>query len=313
MITGQGADVLTSFPVVRYRITARITRAARLGAYAGSTFRGIFGHALKAIACELPERDTCKECPLRQACTYSRLFEPAPAPQALFANEPPPVPYIIEPPTGGDYAPGQTLVFHVILLGEAIPLLPWVLSAFRRGLQNGFGDRHLGSADIEHVADCLPEPHNEGAVAKNLSLPTTTMPFDATLAFVTPVRLQQQGRPIAPEQATPAVVLPSLVWRVLQLQSCHTGFPASRETGKQWLEGIEGLPWAGSLSPQSLGRRSQRQQAFMEFDVLSGSWQVYGLPPHWLPLLYLGQWVHVGRGASFGLGQYVLNTSHATP
>lgn len=305
--------MLTSFPVVRYRITARVTRPARLGAYAGSTMRGIFGHALKALACELPDRNTCKDCPRRQTCTYSRMFEPAPMPQALFTHEPPPVPYIIEPPAGGDYAVGQSLVFHVVLLGDAIPLLPWVLAAFRRALQNGFGDRHAGRAEIEHVADCLPVPHRDNAVTTSLSLPTTGAPFDAALTFVTPVRLQQAGLPIEPDQATPAVVLSSLVWRILQVQSCHTGFTTHRELGKHWLEGIEGLRWNATLSPQSLGRRSQRQQAFMEFDVLSGTWQVYGLAPHWLPLLYLGQWLHLGRGASFGLGQYVLNTSHTTP
>jgi CRISPR/Cas system endoribonuclease Cas6 (RAMP superfamily) len=40
-----------------------------------------------------------------------------------------------------------------------------------------------------------------------------------------------------------------------------------------------------------------------------GSWTLAGdLAPFW-PLLYLGQWLHVGKSATFGLGRYRLKAS----
>lgn len=53
-------------------------------------------------------------------------------------------------------------------------------------------------------------------------------------------------------------------------------------------------------------RYSNRQQQAMTLGGAVGGWRLAGdLRPFW-PLLNLGQWLHVGGKATFGLGRYTL-------
>ncbi|MFB3926226.1 MAG: hypothetical protein ACE14T_09240 [Syntrophales bacterium] len=57
-----------------YNFSCVFTEDALLPAYKGSSFRGVFGHALKKVACALRHRE-CRECILRLQCIYVHTFE----------------------------------------------------------------------------------------------------------------------------------------------------------------------------------------------------------------------------------------------
>ena len=63
---------------------------------------------------------------------------------------------------------------------------------------------------------------------------------------------------------------------------------------------------------QNWTRYSSRQQQTMQLGGVLGQWRLHGLSPDWRTLLWLGQWLHVGKNASFGLGGYQLLDT-ATP
>jgi hypothetical protein len=100
----------------RYRFVVILQDDALLPEYKGSTFRGIFGHALKKVVCAL-KRQVCEGCILREKCVYALVFETPPKcmedppPDAGSPSEnattggglrkriaAPPHPYVIEPP-----------------------------------------------------------------------------------------------------------------------------------------------------------------------------------------------------------------------
>ena len=56
----------------------------------------------------------------------------------------------------------------------------------------------------------------------------------------------------------------------------------------------------------SWGRYSQRQQREMHFSGLVGSIRLEGDLMPFAPLLHLGQWLHLGKKATFGMGAYAL-------
>ena len=58
----------------KYLFTSTFTNDAILPHYKGSTFRGIFGQALKKVVCALKKQE-CKDCLLREKCVYSFVFE----------------------------------------------------------------------------------------------------------------------------------------------------------------------------------------------------------------------------------------------
>ncbi len=57
-----------------YRFHCRFDAAAELPPYKGSTFRGVFGHALKRVVCAL-KRQECPACILRERLTRSEGIE----------------------------------------------------------------------------------------------------------------------------------------------------------------------------------------------------------------------------------------------
>ena len=64
-------------PIKTYRFYFSTERPIRLPGFAGSAWRGAFGHALKKTVCVV--RNTpCNQCLLKNACAYSVVFETPP-------------------------------------------------------------------------------------------------------------------------------------------------------------------------------------------------------------------------------------------
>jgi hypothetical protein len=55
-----------------------------------------------------------------------------------------------------------------------------------------------------------------------------------------------------------------------------------------------------------IGRYSGRQQQHIPLGGLIGALQLHGELAPFAPYLHLGQWLHIGKEAAFGLGQYQL-------
>src|SRR5215472_3254848 len=70
----------------RYRVVFEAVEALDLPAYIGSTLRGAFGHAFRAVACPAPRG---MDCPVPSQCPYHLIFETSPPPgsEALRTHE----------------------------------------------------------------------------------------------------------------------------------------------------------------------------------------------------------------------------------
>ncbi|UYV19473.1 CRISPR system precrRNA processing endoribonuclease RAMP protein Cas6 [Halomonas qaidamensis] len=70
-------------------------------------------------------------------------------------------------------------------------------------------------------------------------------------------------------------------------------------------EGI--LLHSHSLTRQRWARHSNRQQKAMRLDGVTGELTLHGRLEAWWPWLWLGQYTHVGKNTSFGVGQHHLS------
>jgi hypothetical protein len=309
--------MLRDFPLARYRLDFRVTAPIHLPEYAGSALRGAFGGALRATAC-MTRQKACPGCPLLRTCPYPAIFETPPPPEghALQKFSQAPNPYVIEPPAWGvhAYEPGETLSFHLVLAGRALGQLPIILFAFNRALQRGIGKgdgtaelvgvSHLdGDAELV-ILDGPGSPLLEHETRQ--PLPDFGESQALRLAIHTPLRLQENGRPLGPEDITPRTLLTALVRRAALISEFHAGqklaldFHALGELAHS-IEGEKHLRW------RDWTRYSSRQQQKMSLGGVVGEWTLRGDLTPFLPFLYLGQWLHVGKNATFGLGGYRLD------
>lgn len=303
---------LAAFPVSRIRLVARATGSIRLPDHAGSQLRGAFGAAYRQLAC-LTRQKTCTDCPIGATCPYQRVFEttPPPAGHTLQRFSQIPHPYVIEPPPWGAriVQAGETFDFHMVLVGQARPLLPLILAAWQRALQHGLG-KSAGTAELIEAHDednDRPIYTGEGSRTQTLEGNTHIPPAQSkvTLEIVTPLRLQNNGRPLGPDTLTPRPLLTALVRRLALLAEFHTdtrwepNFPTLAMEAEE-VTGEAQLHW------RDWTRYSSRQQQEMSLGGVVGTWRLDRLSPALWPALWLGQWLHAGKNATFGLGRYQL-------
>lgn len=302
------------FPAARYRLEFTTEQPIHLPEYAGSALRGAFGHALRHAACVTSQAD-CRACALHRSCAYPAIFETPPPLGYVrrdFANVP--LPFVVEPPPWGEreHVTGSAFDFELVLIGPALQQLPLVLLAWRRALQLGLGPRQ-GTARLERVllegqaepvwSDTSPRvrPHPQAvALPQNEAAPQSV-----TLVFETPLRLQSNGRELGLAELTPGKLLMALLRRVAHLVELQLGGSldvdfAALNARATSLTGDARLEW------RDWTRHSSRQQQHMVLGGAVGRWTLHGdLRPFW-PLLHLGQWLHVSKNATFGLGRYRL-------
>lgn len=296
----------------RYHFQFRVTSPIALPAYAGSTIRGVFGRALRRLSCMTHEAD-CKSCPLYRSCVYTNLFEtPPPQEHSLQKFSQIPNPFVIEAPIGHErfYQVGDCLSFNIVLIGHAIRQLPLVIFSLKKGI--GYNIAH-GTAELQQV-DYIDNfgkniciyttgdtsiAHHEVLIVE----PNFSNIDEVTLRFETHLRLQNNGVALGPKEISPHIFLNALVRRVALLSEFHMkqplliDFPRLSALAKT-------VNWEKNFQWKDWQRYSSRQKQKMHLGGLLGQCTFKNTPSEFLPFLYLGQWCHVGKNATFGLGKF---------
>jgi hypothetical protein len=164
----------SSLVLTRYRVTVEALERLELPAYLGSTLRGAFGHAFRALCCQARPGE---QCPAPASCPYHLVFETAPPPDAtaLRTDEEIPRPFVLAAPPAGPraYPPGSEVVFDLTLVGRAREFFPHFVVTLREvdGLGRGRRAVRLRRIDAVHPLGGTAEPVYR--VEESLVRPTT--------------------------------------------------------------------------------------------------------------------------------------------
>lgn len=333
--------MLDKLRIAKYRFTLEALEELHLPRYKGSTLRGGFGHVFKRTVCFQEEVKRCADCLLKANCPYAYIFETAPPQDAevLRTYSHVPLPFVIEPPldTRTVYEPGEALDFGLVLVGRAINYLPYFIVVFKElgrvGLGRGRGKYTLREVaavqPLDGVEEIIYSAADEMICDRDLSVGYAEVEARArglpdaklTARFLTPTRLKHGGR-LAKEGPPFHVLIRAILRRVSSLSYFHCG--ERWETDYRGIiEAAKGVRLAeagtGWVDWERYSRRQQQRmnlgglvgQATYEGDASTGlstgasTGLRTGLRP-FLPLLVLGELVHVGKACVFGNGWYEL-------
>jgi hypothetical protein len=294
--------------------------------YAGGMFRGAFGIALQRVVCVTRTHD-CPPCLLKDRCIFPYVFDTAPpaATTVMRKYTSAPHPFVLEPPRGGTtVTQGEPIRVGLTLFGRALQYVPHFVFAFERLGMTGLGRNRIRCrlSQVESTLDGVTwalysaedralrgsEPFHASMVL-SLGAPS---PAEAsastervTLEFVTPARMVYQER----LARTPEfhIVVRNLLRRVAHLSYFHCGGDPSVVAFREWIAGAAKVRLVSrDLRWYDWERFSGRQRTRMTLGGLVGRATFEGSLGRFLPLLRLGEITHVGKGTSFGLGQYRL-------
>jgi hypothetical protein len=301
-----------------YQFHCRLENDAELPFYKGSTFRGVFGRALKKVVCALKLQE-CKECLLRPSCVYTLVFETGIAkdPPVGARVVPPPHPFVIEPPeTNQTFFPvGSDFKFNLLLFGEVNHSFPYFLYAFDQMGKIGIGRRINGQRGrfvLESVRcdDEMVYSKEDQRLKKINGLNTLRLeaspdfPENLKLKVTigTPLRLKFENRLQA--DLPFHVLARAMLRRVSSLLAIYgdgepnldyKGLVKRAETVRVAESDLAWFDWR---------RFSFRQDHDMLMGGVTGSVTYEGSIAEYLPFLNFCQQVHIGKQTSFGLGKF---------
>jgi hypothetical protein len=298
----------------RYQFNFQVETPLHLNFYSGSMLRGAFGHALRHLSC-MTKMPSCHDCMLYRSCPYPLVFEHPPLASGFQDFSQIPNPYIIEPPPLGSkvYQRGEILSFNMVLIGRALAQLPLIIFAWQRALAFGLGKERSRARLLNVIVD-PDRPHVQ--VVYDTAIDTTVQAYSppppsvladtdaVTLQFVTPLRIQKQGKILAHDM-TARDFLNALVRRYFLLLEFH-GEHYRAPDFKDLIGRMERLDCDVDFRWCDWQRYSHRQQQKMAFGGVLGKLTLRGDLQPFLPLLAQGQWHHVGNKTTFGLGRYEL-------
>lgn len=314
---------LPALALARYRFTAVFERDLELPAFAGPRLRSVFGLALRQGAC-MTGASQCEPCPLYRSCAYPAIFATPPRETQFdqrFSQMP--NPYVMEPqPLGmGRLHAGEALTWHQVLIGaDTLRQLPLIVHAWERSLRAGWERLRVpgqlvrvalvdGAGQVESVFEADTRhllPHQplltwpEGIAAARADA--------AHLDFDTPLRLQHEGRPLRPGELSPRKLMADLLRRCNLMLDLHLGIrPAPFDAHALVAHAATLQDDRSALRWREDTRYSARQRQEVPLGGVLGRWTLRGDLQPLLPWLWLGQWLHLGKNATHGLGGYSLS------
>jgi len=312
--------VFEQFRYVTLDVTMLAQAAAQLPPYKGSTIRGAFGHAFRRAAC--PFR-ACPPCLVPKTCPYTYVFETPPRDAVgLFArNSAVPHPFVLELPADDrtEFNPGDQMTFGLVLVGKAIDFVPYFVVALREMGRAGLG-RGRAPWHLHKIEDRLPTATRllyDGATEDERLVCSATIHHgpdgtagpdetagQITLRFETPTRLRFSGHLTGKPEFH--VLVRNLLRRLSALAVCHCEFTPELDYRDLIRQAEAVVTVRADLKWLDWERYSARQQTRMTLGGFVGTLGFEGDLAPFLPLLRLGEIVHLGKGTAFGLGKYTI-------
>jgi hypothetical protein len=284
--------LISKFNLLKLTITIQFQQDAVLPAFKGSMLHGWFGHALK----------TADE-------------------HAFFIcygnhDNQQPKPYIICPSDDHKthWRQGELYSFEISLFGEATKLVDKVFIATKIGEKLGFGSQRI-PFKVLSIASNTPTGLKVGAEIFSLADALTHSHIDimseseseVALTFITPTRIKHQG-------AICHHAIPDLNFVVNQILRRLT------QISRFWVlddqELIDSIyNHKPTIRPHQVTnhcyfedwqRFSQKSREHLPFGGLKGQVSFFGNIGHVIPLLRIGEILHIGGKTTFGLGKYQL-------
>jgi hypothetical protein len=310
-----GSSPLLPFAAFQFRFACEHPNG--LPPYPGSAWRGALGWSLKRAVCVVRKTE-CPDCLLYRSCVFPYVFQTPPPPdsQKMRKYEAAPHPFVlrIEPRQHGtDYALG------LILIGRAIRQFPYVVHALKEAGVQGIGSQRRRFELIEVLQATGPELHHWLRVyqpdqplspieANAPAIPP--VPEWLSLEIVTPLRIKRDQHLVTPARFRFADFLGSLLRRISLLSYFHTGQPFEADFSGLMARAATVKHHQPKLHWYDWTRYSSRQDTTLEMGGILGCIELSGpdIAEFW-PLLWLGQWLHTGKGATLGLGGYRLHSA----
>jgi hypothetical protein len=323
----KGRDFWAQFSVHQFRFRLTWISSVTLPPFKGSAFRGVLGFALRAIVCPYDTSSVCQSCPVASACPYAILYESIPTGverAGRFRDTP--KPFVIVPPLTSktQYIPGDNTEFDVMLVGEAVALLPAIAAAFSlvglRGFRDTDGRFRLDSI---HTVDSQgemawcehPEPQptwfaDRWTDADLAALPgfwsggfSSAIPHSVSLSFLTPLRVCKKGHLVA-EGLPFDFLMDRLCERTWLLGALYCGARMPNcddliQSSKRVIATDSDLKWFD-------WKRTSIRSGKVDFGGLVGTVTYQGNLAPFLPFLELGALMGVGQGTTMGMGRYAM-------
>ncbi|HWP84869.1 MAG TPA: CRISPR system precrRNA processing endoribonuclease RAMP protein Cas6 [Terriglobia bacterium] len=205
------------------------------------------------------------------------------------------------------------------MIGRGNDYLPYFIQALQRAATEGLGRNRESMKLIDvwqanpvetesWVRIYRPEERLEPFAASVPVVPS--VPPAMRMRMKTPVRLQREERLVTPDLFRFSDLFGALLRRVSMLSYFHsdsaleTDFATLMEQARRVELTEKKLVW------REWTRYSSRQKTAMQMGGLVGevALELEADSPFW-PYLWIGQWIHVGKGTSMGLGHYTIEAA----
>ncbi|MCX7926526.1 MAG: CRISPR system precrRNA processing endoribonuclease RAMP protein Cas6 [Candidatus Omnitrophica bacterium] len=312
-------DFIKNFDIAQYKFILELKELVSLPFYKGATLRGGFGITFKKICCVVNLASECNRCAYKSRCVYAYIFETAPLPESnkLKKLKEIPRPFIIEPPLNNKsrYNNGEIFEFNLLLIGKAISYLPYFILTFKELGDIGLGKK-MAKFKLRKVCDFKGEVifDSQDNIIKMNTTKIDIFAFinkfelkdeQITLDFLTPTRIKIKNDLIVKPEFF--MVIKSLMHRLSALSyfHCNTELAVDYNLLISVAKNIkiknENLRWV------EWERYSTRQDVRMKLGGFTGRVTYEGTFKLFLPFLILGQFTHIGKNCTFGLGKYVIS------
>lgn len=277
--------------------------------FKGSTFRGAFGHSLKAMAGH-PDNGDCPLC-ARTRCGYGYIFTE----QSSGNGRNGVLPLILQPPEDRQehFQPGECLSLNLNLVGDAVSWIPTVVWALGRMGWKGLGKGKSPWTLIEVTAQqaagpaiSLMDSFDAVPVVTGQDIVRAWPDFDrCRLTFASPLCIRSDGRML--QQPDAVTLIRRLNGRIGDLLETFCGVAPNVFDLKTMNDAAAQIQVdAAEFRPAAWERFSTRSGRRHDMDGIIGHLQLSRIPLMLTPLLILGQYLHVGKSAAFGMGGYQL-------
>lgn len=332
--------MLDNFSFSHYRFTLIPETTLKMPRFnKGNILRGAFGSSLKRIVCVIDKGSKCNECILNMKCAYTLIFDPIGInPAKRLQNVP--RGYVLKPPLEEEieYSYIRPLSFEIVLIGDRINYLPYVIVTINELGKTGIG-LNRGKFSLNDISIIPFNPplakggwgdfikngvsesiyDNKSNTVKNIQKLITGKELleyaskmnqhIITLQFLTPTRIKYN--PTGEKGKSEVVRIPEfhhiirrLRDRINALSVAYCGGPIDADFKGIAESAMKVMTKNVNLRWIEIKRKSKTQPIKHDQSGFVGKITFEGDLREFLPLIVLGEYVHVGEDAVFGNGWY---------